>query len=223
MKQYVLYTRVSTQRQGQKGHGLAAQRRDIQLYLETYASEPSEIIGDYQDTLSGSDDERPSLARALDRVRHTPGAELLVSKLDRLSRKVSFIASLIEDRRISLRVASMPYADTFQLHIYAALAEQEREFISKRTKVALAEAKKRGVKLGGDRGSLAARNEAASAASDVFNQKIAPLIVPMRTQGLSLSAIARALNEAGQSTARGSVWTAKAVSRVLEHQNRSIC
>jgi DNA invertase Pin-like site-specific DNA recombinase len=44
----------------------------------------------------------------------------------------------MDDKRVRLRVASMPNADNFQLHIYAALAEQEREFISKRTKAALA-------------------------------------------------------------------------------------
>ena len=69
----------------------------------------------------------------------------MVSKLDRLSRKVSTIAALMEDKRIGFRVAQMPYADNFQLHIYAALAEQERQFISARTKAALAEAKARGL------------------------------------------------------------------------------
>ncbi|GGY35953.1 recombinase family protein [Parvularcula lutaonensis] len=216
MQRYVIYTRVSTDRQGQSGHGLAAQERDISLFLETYSEEPWEIIGEFQDVESGKHDDRPELAKALDLVRRTPGSELLVSKLDRLSRKVSFIASLIEDKRVRFRVASMPYADTFQLHIYSALAEQEREFISKRTKAALAEAKARGVKLGGDRGSLREANEAARASADVFARKVGPMIVPMRNQGMSLGKIAEALNEAGQPTSRDGRWTAKAVSRVLD-------
>jgi len=53
-------------------------------------------------------------------------AALLVANLDRLSRKVSFIATFMDDPKLDLRVASMPYADKFQLHIYTALAEQER-------------------------------------------------------------------------------------------------
>lgn len=54
-----------------------------------------------------------------------------------------------DDPRLALRVAAMPKADKFQLHIYAALAEQEREFISNRTKAALAEASARGLSLVG--------------------------------------------------------------------------
>ena len=66
-----------------------------------------------------------------------------VSKLDRLSRKVSFIAQLMESS-IQLKVAELPQADTFQLHIYSVLAEQERKLISDRTKQALAVRKSQG-------------------------------------------------------------------------------
>lgn len=116
MKQYVIYTRVSTEEQGRSGLGLEAQRRDIDLYLANYSEVPWEIIGESQDVLSGKHDDRPQLAAALKMVRET-GAELLVAKLDRLSRKVSFIAALMADPKVKLRVASMPHADKFQLHI----------------------------------------------------------------------------------------------------------
>ncbi len=76
---------------------------------------------------------RVELNKAIDLAR-SENATLLVSKLDRLSRDVEFIAGLI--KRVNLRVAAMPSADNFQLHIYAALAEQERAFISLRTKQA---------------------------------------------------------------------------------------
>ena len=148
MKLYVTYNRVSTKDQGRSGLGLAAQERDIGLFLDTYSEEPYQIIGAFMDVQSGGHDDRPELGKALDMVRQA-GAELLVAKLDRLSRKVAFIANLMDDKRINLRVATMPSADKFQLHIYAALAEQEREFISVRTRAALAEAKACGVQLGG--------------------------------------------------------------------------
>jgi DNA invertase Pin-like site-specific DNA recombinase len=119
---------------------------------------------------------------------------LLVAKLDRLSRKVSFIATLMEDRRVSLRVAAMPSADKFQLHIYAALAEQEREFISIRTKAALAEAKVRGVKLGGLRDETGKRNAAVQANAKKRAEKVAGIVVPLRNQGASLRDIAAALD-----------------------------
>ena len=91
---------------------------------------------------------RRSSTKAMEVARQSK-ATLLVAKLDRLSRDVEFIAGVI--KRCDLIVASMPNADKFQLHIYAALAWQERLFISLRTKAALAEAKAGGVKLAGTR------------------------------------------------------------------------
>ncbi len=164
MKQFVVYTRVSTRRQGDSGLGLAAQKRDIDLYLQTYAEIPWEIIGEFQDIESGANGERPELWEAIKLAEKT-GAVLLVSKLDRVSRKVSFIANLMDRKKLNFTVASMPSADKFQLHIYAALAEQEREFISLRTKQALAPMKGTG-KLGGNRGNIDKANAAARALAD---------------------------------------------------------
>jgi len=139
MLRYVIYKRVSTEDQGKSGLGLDAQDRDIRIYLDTYSPEPWEIVGTFVEIESRKDSDRPELTKAIALAKRTK-ATLLVSKLDRLSRKVSFIATFMDDKRLKFRVASMPHADKFQLHIYAALAEQEREFISLRTKAALAEA-----------------------------------------------------------------------------------
>ena len=144
MERFVIYTRVSTKAQGKSGLGLEAQRRDIDLYLQNYAP-AHEIVGIYQEVVTGAKADREELNQAVDLAR-SQNAILLVSKLDRVSRDVEFIAGLI--KRVTLRVAAMPSADNFQLHIYAALAEQERAFISLRTKQALQIAKARGVKLG---------------------------------------------------------------------------
>ncbi len=140
MIKFVTYCRVSTKRQGDSGLGLDAQRRDIQIYLENYADIPFEVIGSFTDINSGTNNERDELTKAIVLAKKDK-AVLLVAKLDRLSRKVSFISALLEDKALQLKVSQMPHADKFQLHIYAALAEQERDFISKRTKAALAEIK----------------------------------------------------------------------------------
>ncbi|TGT59465.1 recombinase family protein [Mesorhizobium sp. M00.F.Ca.ET.170.01.1.1] len=215
MKQYVIYTRVSTEDQGRSGLGLEAQQRDIDIFLKTYSEVPYEIAGSFCDILSGKTDARPELDKALALARKV-GAELLVAKLDRLSRDVAFIANLLKDKRVAFRVAQMPHADKFQLHIYAALAEQERDFISKRTKDALRAAKARGTKLGGLRDKTMARN---AAIQEKARQEAGPamaVIGPMRAGGETLMAIAEALNGTGVATSRGGRWTAKQVSRVID-------
>lgn len=214
MRQYVIYTRVSTAEQGRSGLGLEAQQRDIQLFLTNYSEVPWEITGEFQDVQSGGDDDRPQLRAALEQCRRT-GAELLVAKLDRLSRKVSFIAQLMDDPKVRLRVATMPQADKFQLHIYAALAEQERDFISARTRAALKAAKARGTKLGGLRDTTMRRNVAIQQKATGEAQKLLQTIGPMRDAGQTLEAIAAALDRLGVATSRGGKWTAKQVSRVL--------
>lgn len=190
------------------------------LFLDNYSEVPYEVVGDFTDVLSGADDERPELAKAI-AVAKRSGAELLVAKLDRLSRRVSFIAKLMEEPKLALRVAQMPNADNFQLHIYAALAEQERDFISKRTKAALAEAKRRGTKLGGMRDATMRRNEVVKANAQRRAEKVEGLLIPLRTAGKSLRAIADELNIAGVKTARGGQWQASQVKRVLDRLDKS--
>jgi len=215
MKQYVIYTRVSTAEQGRSGLGLEAQLRDIDIFLDRFSAVPWEIVGRFEDVQSGGDDSRPELAKALAMSRQT-GAELLVSKLDRLSRRVSFIANLMDDPKVKLRVAQMPNADKFQLHIYAALAEQERDFISARTKAALSAARERGSKLGGLRDKTMRRNAAIQERAAAEAAKLVPVIVPLRQSGKTLAQIAQALETMGVQTSRGGKWTAKQVSRVLD-------
>ncbi|HEV7308876.1 recombinase family protein [Ensifer sp.] len=215
MLQYAIYTRVSTEDQGRSGLGLEAQKRDIDIFLEKFSDIPFEIVGEFQDIQSGADSERPELAKALELVRKT-GAELLVAKLDRLSRKVSFIATLMDDKKVKLRVAQMPQADKFQLHIYAALAEQERTFISERTKAALKAAKGRGVRLGGLRDKTMKRNEAIQQKAGAEAAKVMKIVGPLRASGQTLSAIAETLDSMNIPTSRGGKWTPTQVSRVLD-------
>ena len=211
---YVIYKRVSTSEQGRSGLGLAAQDRDIRVFLEAFSEEPFEVLAEFTDVLTGKTDDRPELHKALEIVR-TTGAELLVAKLDRLSRKVSFIAALMDDPKVRLRVASMPQADKFQLHIYAALAEQEREFISARTKAALSEAKAKGVKLGGLRDTTGKRNDAVKANALARAEKVSGIVLPLHSQGATLREIANVLNCSGVPTARGGRWQASQVKRTL--------
>jgi len=214
MKQYVVYTRVSTEDQRKSGLGLEAQERDIEVYLASFAEVPWEVIGRFRDIESGANSDRPQLALALDLARRT-GAELLVSRLDRLSRSVEFIAKLTNDKKLRLRVASIPGADKMMLQISAVMAESERDFISVRTKAALKAAKARGVVLGGARDPSGKRHVAVKARADADAARAMVLIAPLQQSGATLQAIANALDASGFATSRGGQWTAKQVSRIL--------
>ena len=213
-RKYVLYLRVSSAEQGRSGLGLEAQERDIQLFLENYADTPYEVAGKFVEVHSGSDDSRPQLVAAIAKAK-AEKAVLVVSKLDRLSRKVSFLASLMEDRDLDFKVSQMPFADKFQLHIYAALAEQERDFISQRTKAALAAAKARGTKLGAPVQHLEVLAKARQEKARREAEKVSGVIVPLRRAGTSLRGICDVLNGSGLRTSRGTSFHPSLVSRML--------
>ena len=188
MNKFVLYRRVSSKEQKKSGLGLEAQERDIKLFLENYADTPYEVIGEFIEVQSGKDNERRELNAAIALAKKEK-AILCVSKLDRLSRRVSFIASLMEDRELDFKVAQMPYADKFQLHIYAALAEQERFFIASRTKNALKSWKERNPdkKLGAPRHHIEALAKARKDKARQEAEKVSGVILPLRKQGASVS------------------------------------
>jgi DNA invertase Pin-like site-specific DNA recombinase len=117
----------------------------------------------------------------------------------------------------------MPNANRLTVGIMAMVAEEERRMISKRTKDALAAAKKRGTKLGGDRGVVPSKKtramgvQALQARADAKAADLAPIIEELRATGkTSLRAIASGLNDAGIPSARGGKWSSPQVMRMLE-------
>jgi DNA invertase Pin-like site-specific DNA recombinase len=206
MTRYVAYYRVSTEKQGKSGLGLAAQRTLIERFL----SIGDEVVAEFVEVQSGKNDERIELWKAIAHAKKQD-AKILIAKLDRFSRKVSFIAGIME-QGIGLVVAEMPHATDFQLHIFAALAQEERRLISERTRNALAEAKKRGVELGKNGKVLAIRHRDEAAK---WAEQLRPILVPMVEQGLSYSEIARRLNDQGVATVKGGRFLAQQVKNVV--------
>src|SRR3954462_10894333 len=157
----IAYHRVSTAKQGQSGLGLAAQRRAVITFAE---AEGFEILAEFTEveTGKGSDalERRPQLRASLKAAKKAK-CHVAVAKLDRLSRDVAFIAGLMVQRVPFIVTALGRNVDPFTLHIYAALAEQERRMISQRTKAGLQAAKARGVVLGNV--NLGAENKKAAA------------------------------------------------------------
>ena len=205
MTRYVAYFRVSTVSQGRSGLGLAAQRTKIEEFLEI----DDEVAAEFVEIQSGKSDTRTELWRAISHAKKH-SAKILIAKLDRFSRKVSFISGIME-QGIGLVVAEMPHATDFQLHIFAALAQEERRLISERTRSALAEAKRKGVKLGSNGAVLGALNR--QKAID-FAHSLEQLVRPLVEAHCSYSAIARHLNSLNIKSVTGSMFhpqTAKSI------------
>ena len=148
---FVAYYRVSTGKQGKSGLGIEAQRAAVERYLN---GGNWRIIAEFTEVESGKRADRPELGKALAAAR-TRRVPLVVAKVDRLTRSVSFLSQLL-DAGVDVRFADLPALEgatgRFMLQQMAAVAELEAGMISARTKAALAAAKRRGVKLGGDRG-----------------------------------------------------------------------
>ncbi|TIL49096.1 recombinase family protein [Mesorhizobium sp.] len=218
MKPVISYLRVSTDRQGKSGLGLEAQRQAIARFVE---AEGFEIVGEFVEVETGKGSDalakRPQLAAALAAAKKA-GCSIVVAKLDRLSRDVAFISGLMS-RQIPFIVSELGVnVSSFMLHVYAAVSEQERLVISQRTKEALAQARLRGVKLGGPKLAEAQQRsqEVRGAQADAFARNIRPVIDQIRASGVSsLRGIATALNNRGIATPRGGPWGPVQVSAVL--------
>ena len=214
---FVSYLRVSTARQGRSGLGLEAQRKAVEDYLN---GGNWQLVKQFVEVESGKKADRPQLEKAFQLCRLL-GAKLVIAKLDRLSRDAHFLLGL-EKAGVDFVAADMPQANRLTIGIMAVMAEHERRMISERTKAALAAAKRRGVKLGGDRGArLTAKQRALGRAALQAKAHapgdLAPTIKELQAAGYeSLRAIAAGLEERGIPAARGGKWSAVQVARLLE-------
>ena len=224
MEAAVAYFRVSTKQQQRSGLGIEAQRATVARFAE---AEGLTIVAEFveAETGKGADalDRRPQLAAALAAAR-TAKCSVLVSKLDRLSRDVAFVAGLMA-QRVPFIVAELGRdADPFMLHLYAALAEKERRLISERTKAALVVRKATGAKLGNPTNirQAGAMGRATSAATaDEHARSLLPLLRMIRVEGAqSIGAITVALNERKVPTARGTRWHVSSVANLLARARR---
>lgn len=211
---FIVYLRVSTARQGESGLGLEAQRATVEAFAR---QQGGQIAAEYVEVESGKRSDRPELAKALAAARKGR-ATLLIAKLDRLARNVSFIAAMM-DAGIDFMACDQPFASRLTLHILAAVAEDEARRISERTKAALKAAKARGTKLGSPVAAqtVAQARAAKSAYAVKANATTLAVVREIQASGIeTLTGIARTLEARGVRTPRGRIdWQPVQVARLL--------
>lgn len=220
---YIAYYRVSTAKQGQSGLGLEAQRTAVSNYLKD-VSKPIETFTDIESgTKKGNS--REALQRAITSSK-THNAILIIAKLDRLARNVRFITTLLESG-VEFIACDMPQATKFTIHIFAALAEQEAEMISTRTKLALQEKKKQGFKLGSSQNLTITAIEKGqavrgkNAVGNENNRKAGALIVSLKNAGKSFYQITNEVNALGFKTRRDCLFQQIQVQRLYDRYNKT--
>ena len=223
---FVSYLRVSTDKQGRSGLGLEAQREAVTRYLNGGSWT---LAAEYLETESGKRNDRPKLMAALAHAKAI-GATVVFAKLDRLTRNVDLLRSLVVSG-VDLVFCDLPHVPPgamgrFLLTQMASVAELEAGLISERTKAALAAAKARGVKLGNPNGARALRGTqtgntkavaAIKAKAHERASNLSAIIADLRAQGIkSVRTIAQELNSRAVLTPRGGEWHPTSVVRLLE-------
>lgn len=215
MKRAIAYYRVSRKRQEVSGLSLEAQQKAVADFAKAW---DFKLIEEFQERRSGMIIGNPGLSAALTECRKQD-AVLLIAKLDRLKRNVAFIAALMESR-VPFLVVEQPHAEEFTLHILAAVAQKEGRDISKRTKDALAAAKRRGTELGKyGRHVLSKRNRMNA---EKFAIKMHPVIISLKKRGIkTIRAITNELNKMKIPTFRENAqWHLNTVHKLIKRLNQ---
>jgi len=189
-QQSVLYIRKSTQDQNLS---FSAQEAKLRVFCE---QQDWDVVEVFTEEASGAKDDRDVLAEAVS-FASSRNAKLVVLRVDRLGRKLSTVARLLEDEGLQICVAELGEClDPFVLGIYALLASKERELISKRTKDALAVLKAKGVKLGNPNLTQAQQKGVASMKrkADVIAERYGAMINNLRLMGKSYRECGELLN-----------------------------
>ena len=221
MTKYVAYLRVSTQKQGYSGLGLEAQREIIHNYLHDKIP-----ISEYVEVESGRKSDRPKLKEALSQCRKE-GAILIVAKLDRLARSVSFLSSLLESD-VEIVFCDFPQANKMVLHIISAISQYEAELTAARTKAALQAKKARGFRLGNPEHLLDKHEEAiqnsiktckAKAGSNPNNKRAIALLRTLVKEEHTYQEMAEILNREGFVSSHGCSFTKSTVYKLIKRNN----
>jgi site-specific DNA recombinase len=218
------YIRVSTDKQADHGVSLDAQKAKLEAYATLYELTLVDIIVDAG--VSAKTLDRPGLARALAMLDKGQANALLVAKLDRLTRSVKDLGSLVEDYFSSDKITLLSVADNIDtrtaagclvLNVLGSVAQWERETIGERTTEALDHKRTRGEKLGGDVPygfTLAANGKTLVA--DTAEQALLDAIREAHHRGLSQRGGVGEITRQGFTTRKGTAFSLMQGQRIMQ-------
>lgn len=223
MTRIIGYIRVSTDQQADAGVSLDAQRAKLEAYASLYDIELVDVIVDAGK--SAKTLKRPGLAQALDAMRHGKAEGMLVAKLDRLTRSVRDLGTLLDEYfcegpgglqllSVAEQIDTRTAGGRLVLNVLGAVSQWEREKIGERTREALAYLKGQGVRLGADPLGFE-RGAAGGLVAVPAEQATLERIAMLHRDGASVRAIAAQLNAEGARTKRGGRWHPTTVQRAL--------
>jgi len=221
-KRAIGYVRVSTTGQADSGLSLEHQQEKIRAAAKLHDLHLIDVIVDAAESAASLD--RPGVQRVLDFVRRKKVDTVIVLKLDRLTRRVRDLATLLEEFR-SRKVALMSVSESLNtesasgrmiVHILGGIAEWERDTVGERTSAALSAKRARGERAGTIPYGYRLKGANGQLAPHQRERKILRLMTECRAAGFSLRATAAELNRKGMTTRAGQPWRFEYVRSALK-------
>ena len=207
IKHVIAYLRVSTEEQAREGISMSAQRKKIRAWVALNA--PGAEIHLFEDKgISGIKlSTRPALMEALEKAEKTRDAALVVYSLSRLSRSTKhtlWLAEKLDKAKCELvslseKIDTTTAAGKMVFRMLAVLAEFERDQISERTRMALAQLRADGKRF---------------SRHPVYPDHFAERAAELRDRGMSYRKIAVRMGQEGYKTHMGGPWQAAVVRRL---------
>ena len=216
------YIRVSTDKQVDHGISLDAQRSKLEAYAALYDIELACVIVDAG--VSAKTLDRPGLQQALGMLRRGEAEALLVAKLDRLTRSVKDLGTLL-DAYFAEAFTLLTVADSIDtrtaagrlvLNVLMSVAQWERETITERTTEAMHHLKTQGRKTGGDVPYGFTARADGTLVADADEQALLEAIRSARSQGYSQRQVVAELARQGFTTRKGTPLILRQVQRIME-------
>jgi len=215
------YVRVSTDKQADRGVSLDAQAEKIRAMAVVHNAELLDIIVDGGESAKSLN--RPGMSRLLALVDAGEVQAVIIAKLDRLTRSVKDLCTLLErfERRGVALVSVAESLDTgsaagrLVLNIMTAVSQWEREAIGERTRDAMGHKRTNGERVGNIQFGYRLGPDGKHVEPDPAEQAVLDEIRNLRRNGHTLRGIAAVLNQRSLRTRRGSAWRLEHVARIL--------